>query len=127
MTRAERLYLQWTAETDERLRVLWRAGVSAKDIAAELGRTPNAILARSSHLILPSRERKTFPYVAPDARWPDGMVFLDDPATEDERDRAPKRVRGDVTAKLMGDPELGQAPPKPRRPTLKLNFPTQRE
>ncbi len=120
MTRAERHALAWTQEADKRLRVLWRAGVSARQIGVELGRTGNAILARSSHLKLPFREKKTFPLVSATARLPAGTVFDDDPRAEDERDRAAPRVAGDVTARLMGDPELGQGPP---RLTLKLKFP----
>lgn len=126
MTRAERHQLKWTAETDEQLRVMWVEGFPITDVAASLDRTVNAIMARVGHLFLPGRETKHFPRVANSGEWPDGIVFEDDPRAELELDRAAPRVPGDVTARLMGDPELAQDPPAPRR-TLKLNFPTQRE
>ncbi len=115
MTRDERQYLQWTPAADERLREMWQAGVSARAIGAELERTSNAILSRSAKLALPSREKKQFPHVSPNASWPPGMAFEDDPRIDDEHDRATPRVRGDVTAKMMGDPEP--------RPTLKPSYP----
>jgi len=126
MTDAEHHQRKWTAETDEWLRVLWLNNVPTQDIAAELDRTANAIQARTGYLFLPGRNTPNFPDVANTDQWPDGIVFEDDPRAKAELDRAPKKVPADVTAALMGDPEKGQGPPKPRR-TLKLNFPTQRE
>ena len=126
MTDAEHHQRKWTAETDERLRVLWLNNVPTQDIAAELDRTANAIQARTGYLFLPGRNTPNFPDVANPGQWPDGIVFEDDPRAKAELDRAPKKVPADVTAKLMGDPGPVQGAPA-ARPTLRLSFPIQRE
>ena len=45
----------WTAKDDERLKKLWRIGLSASEIGDELKRTRSAVMGRVHRLSLPAR------------------------------------------------------------------------
>ena len=113
----------WSAEHDDRLRLMWAEGFSCKDIARELRRKIPGIHYRAAILDLPSRLRanaakpKPAPVVAavpvpvstPPTALPPGLRYEDDPRATAEGNKWPTARRGDVTATMMGDPPSGRS------------------
>ncbi len=113
----------WSAEHDDRLRLMWAEGVPVKDIARELRRKIPAIHYRAAILELPRRRRsnaappKPPPVVvaapveveAPPSGLPKGLRYEDEPRAEFELGLLPAARRGDVTAAMMGDPAPGRS------------------